>query len=158
MYALEGPMRRMVHPTPHSARHLTLFTRHHPASNAACHRHAAAHRPIESDLLRYLATCVTHTRRWPIPSSSRGQQRHSPSCARVDGMPPVSTSDMSSILIIVPNMKRDMSGRDSIVIRCRSHPHGTGATLSHLCRQASLRLRASTAYLSSRCYISICSP
>ena len=48
-----------------------------------------------------------------------------------------SASD-TSILLIVPNMKRDMSGRDSIVLRCLSHAHGTGATLSHFCRQASL--------------------
>ena len=59
-HALEGPMRRIVHPTPHSARHLAVFTRHQPASTAACHRHAAAHRPIDSDSPRYLATCVTH--------------------------------------------------------------------------------------------------
>lgn len=60
IHALEGPMRRIVHATPHSARHLAVFTRHQPASTAACNRHAAAHRPIDCDSPRYLATCVTH--------------------------------------------------------------------------------------------------
>jgi hypothetical protein len=55
----------------------------------------------------------------------------------MEGMPPGSVAD-TSILLIVPNMKRDMSGRDSIVGRCLSRARGTGATLSHLCRQASL--------------------
>jgi hypothetical protein len=58
--ALEAPMRRIVHPTPHPARHRPVFTRHPPASSAACNRHAAAHRPIENSWPRYFATCVTH--------------------------------------------------------------------------------------------------
>jgi len=50
--ALEDAMRRMEHPTPpHSASHRPAL--HTPpaccsASIAACNRHAAAHRPIES--------------------------------------------------------------------------------------------------------------
>jgi hypothetical protein len=35
----------------------------------------------------------------------------------MEGMPPGSAAD-TSILLIVPNMKRDMSGRDSILVRC----------------------------------------
>ena len=141
-------MRRIVHPTPHSARHLAVFTRHQPASTAACHRHAAAHRPIDSDSPRYLATCVTHaalayTMHTTVVAASSDSRRHVlewTSCliqGMSPGAPPGSASN-ASILPIEPDTKRDISGRDSILVRCLSRAHGTGATLSHLCRQASL--------------------
>ena len=136
-------MRRIVHPTPHSARHLAVFTRHQPASTAACHRHAAAHRPIDSDSPRYLATCVTHaalayTMHTTVVAASSDSRRHVlewTSCliqGMSPGAPPGSASN-ASILLIMPCQDAIRSW-----VRCLSRAHGTGATLSRLCRQASL--------------------
>ena len=143
-HALEGPMRRIVHPTPHSARHLAVFTRHQPASTAACHRHAAAHRRIDSFSPRYLTTCVTRAAlAYTVVAASSDSRRHVlewTSCliqGMSPGAPPRSASN-ASILRIEPDMKRDISGLHSILVGCLSRAHGTGATLSHLCRQASL--------------------
>ena len=113
-------MRRIVHPTPHSARHLAVFTRHRPASTAACNRHAAAHRPIDCDSPRYLATCVTHAAlAYTTRERSRGQQRQqSLSCARVDELPHPGHVSWSSTWIFFQRVDlahHAMSGRDSIV-------------------------------------------
>jgi hypothetical protein len=133
----------------HHILHATSLSSHATALLALpANRDDAAHRLIVSLSPRYLASerceCCLRDKHGAGPYRSHGQQRQS--CARVDELPhrrrhvswsyllPVRRAYVPPILLIVPNMKRDMSGRDSIVFRCHFHPHGTGATPSHLCR------------------------
>ena len=153
-------MRRIVHPTPHSARHLAVFTRHQPASTAACHRHAAAHRPIDSDSPRYLATCVTHAAlAYTTRERSRGQQRQqSLSCARVDELPHPGHVSWSSAWICFKRVDLAHRARhEARHIRTRFDPGPMPLPCSRYWSHAisplpptEPRLRASTAYLSSR--------